>query len=89
MYRVYAGMLLRVCEIAARATPTEQCVAYDEHDELNQCSWCACMLLLVSAILDACVCACVCVYTEACACTLRPVGLRRLASDSISATLIA
>ena len=39
MYRVYAGMLLRVCEIAARATPTEQCVAYDEHDEhdeLNQ-----------------------------------------------------
>ena len=39
----------------------------------ESCSWCACMLLLVSAILDACVCACVCVYTEACACTLRPV----------------
>ena len=28
--------LLNVCEIAARATPTEQCVAYDEHDEHDE-----------------------------------------------------
>ena len=29
-------MYVKSREIAARATPTEQCVAYDEHDELNQ-----------------------------------------------------
>ena len=33
----------------------------------ESCSWCACMLLLVSAILDACVCACVCACVRVCA----------------------
>ena len=30
-------MYVKSREIAARATPTEQCVAYDEHDEPTCC----------------------------------------------------